>query len=103
VSVEVAGQAVQTAARDRPFHPVKKYLQGLHWDGVERGDRWLATHLGTGEAEYSRAVGVCNIKVEARPNTVHLTRHFCGILFWAYVFQKEVVPCAFPLWNQPLL
>ena len=26
VSVEVAGQAVQTAARDRPFHPVKTYL-----------------------------------------------------------------------------
>ena len=39
VSVEVAGQAVQTAARDRPFHPVKTYLQGLHWDGLKRVDR----------------------------------------------------------------
>ncbi len=29
VSVEVAGQVVQTAARDHPFHPVKAYLQGL--------------------------------------------------------------------------
>jgi hypothetical protein len=28
VSVEVAGQAVQTAARDHPFHPVRAYLQG---------------------------------------------------------------------------
>ena len=46
VSVEVAGQAVQTAARDHPFHPVKAYLQGLHWDGVERVDRWLSTYLG---------------------------------------------------------
>jgi len=26
VSVEVAGQAVQTVARDRPFHPVRAYL-----------------------------------------------------------------------------
>jgi hypothetical protein len=26
VSVEVAGQAVQTAAKDHPFHPVKSYL-----------------------------------------------------------------------------
>ena len=57
VSVEVAGQAVQTAARDRPFHPVKTYLQGLHWDGSERVDRWLSRYLGTDDTEYSRAVG----------------------------------------------
>jgi predicted P-loop ATPase len=57
VSVEVSGQAVQTAARDRPFHPVKNYLQGLHWDGVERIDHWLSTYLGTEDTEYSRAVG----------------------------------------------
>jgi predicted P-loop ATPase len=57
VSVEVAGQAVQTVARDRPFHPVKAYLQGLHWDGLERVDRWLSNYLGTEETEYSRAIG----------------------------------------------
>jgi predicted P-loop ATPase len=57
VSVEVAGQAVQTAARDRPFHPVKTYLQGLHWDGVERIAGWLSTYLGAEDTEYSRAVG----------------------------------------------
>src|SRR6478735_4301924 len=57
VSVEVAGQAVQTAARDHPFHPVKAYLQSLHWDGVERVDRWLSTYFGAEDTEYSRAVG----------------------------------------------
>ena len=57
VSVEVAGQAVQTAARDHPFHPVKAYLQSLHWDGAERVDRWLSTYLGAEDTEYSRAVG----------------------------------------------
>jgi hypothetical protein len=57
VSVEVAGQAVQTAARDRPFHPVKTYLQVLQWDGVERVGRWLSTYLGTDDTDYSRAVG----------------------------------------------
>lgn len=57
VSVEVAGQAVQTAARDRPFHPVKTYLQGLQWDGVERIVSWLTTYLGAEHTEYSRAVG----------------------------------------------
>jgi hypothetical protein len=34
VSVKVAGQAVQTAVRDHPFHPVKTYLQALRWDGI---------------------------------------------------------------------
>jgi predicted P-loop ATPase len=57
VSVEVAGQAVQTAARDHPFHPVRTYLQGLHWDGVERVDRWLWAYLGAEDTDYSRAVG----------------------------------------------
>jgi predicted P-loop ATPase len=55
--VEVAGQAAQTAARDRPFHPVRAYLKGLRWDGVKRVDRWLTTYLGAAETEYSRAVG----------------------------------------------
>jgi predicted P-loop ATPase len=57
VSVEIAGQAVQTAARDHPFHPVRTYLKGLQWDGVERLDLWLSTYLGSDDTEYSRAVG----------------------------------------------
>src|SRR5437763_13971383 len=57
VSVEVAGQAVQTTARDHPFHPVKSYLQALRWDGVARVDKWLSTYLGVEDTEYSSAVG----------------------------------------------
>ena len=57
VSVELAAQAVQTVARDRPFHPVKTYFQGLHWDAVERVDSWLSGYLGAEDNEYSRAVG----------------------------------------------
>src|ERR1700689_4243401 len=57
VSVEGAGQAIQTAARDRPFHPVRTYLHGLHWEGVERVDRWLWAYLGTEDTQYTRAVG----------------------------------------------
>jgi hypothetical protein len=57
VSVEIAGQAVQTAARDHPCHPVRTYLSGLKWDGVERLDRWLSTHLGVEDTEYTRGVG----------------------------------------------
>jgi hypothetical protein len=29
----------------------------LHWDGVERLDRWLSTYLGADDSDYSRAVG----------------------------------------------
>jgi hypothetical protein len=57
VSVDVAGQAVQTAARARPIHPVKTYLQGLKWDGVRRVDTWLSAYLGADDTEYARAVG----------------------------------------------
>jgi len=57
VSVDVAGQAVQTVARDHTFHPVKTYLARSQWDGVERLDRWLSTYLGVDDADYSRAIG----------------------------------------------
>ena len=48
---------MQTAARDHPFHPVRSYLKGLQWDGVERLDCWLSDYLGVGDSDYSRAVG----------------------------------------------
>jgi predicted P-loop ATPase len=57
VSVEVAGQAVQAVARERRFHPVRDYLEGLEWDGAERIDCWLNNYLGVELNEYSSAVG----------------------------------------------
>jgi hypothetical protein len=57
VSVDVAGQAVQTAARDHPIHPVKAYLHGLKWDGVQRVDTLLSIYLGAEDTEYARAIG----------------------------------------------
>ena len=57
VSVDVAGHAVQTAARDRTIHPVKAYLHGLKWDGVQRVDTWLSAYLGAHDTAYGRAVG----------------------------------------------
>jgi len=58
VGVDVAGQAVQTVARDRKFHPVRTYLDSLQWDGQPRLTRWLATYLGVEDSEYSAAVGL---------------------------------------------
>ncbi len=53
----VAGQGVETVARDRVFHPVREYLDGLVWDGTARLDRWLMTYLGVADTPYARAVG----------------------------------------------
>ena len=57
VSVEIAGSAVQTVARDRSFHPVRQKLDALEWDGTKRIDDWLSLYLGADSNEYTCAVG----------------------------------------------
>lgn len=48
---------VADTARHNDFHPVRDYLDGLHWDGVARIDRWLVAYGGATESDYVRAVG----------------------------------------------
>ena len=57
VTTDVAGQAVETVARDRKYHPIRSYLASLRWDGIERIDRWLSAYLGADDNEYIRAAG----------------------------------------------
>lgn len=60
VSPQIAGRAVQHVATDAPFHPVRKYLQGLSWDGIERLTSWLMDWCGVEvdqHAAYVAAVG----------------------------------------------
>ena len=62
VSRETTGQAVEAVAHERRFHPVRQYLEGLHWDGVSRIGNWLQSYLGApadpdGGADYVAAVG----------------------------------------------
>ena len=57
VTVEIAGQAVQTVAKDHSFHPVRAYLDSLKWDGNERIDSWPSRYLGVKFDDYSAAVG----------------------------------------------
>lgn len=52
-----AGQAVQTLAREHPFHPIRDYFGSLTWDGTGRIDDWLTLYLGAESSEYARAVG----------------------------------------------
>ena len=57
VGPEIAGQAIQVVAKDRTFHPVREYLNGLKWDGVKRLDGWVNLYLGVPTSDYSIAVG----------------------------------------------
>jgi putative DNA primase/helicase len=38
------------------FHPIKDYLEGLEWDGVQRIDTLLSDFFGAPETEYTAAV-----------------------------------------------
>jgi len=57
VSVEIAGLAVQTVAKDRAFHPVREKLDSLRWDGTKRIGDWVNLYLGAEPSEYTSAVG----------------------------------------------
>lgn len=48
---------INVALHENSFHPVRDYLGGLQWDGVERIDRWLVDYAGAEDTPYVRAVG----------------------------------------------
>lgn len=48
--------AVQQAAEKQSFHPVRRYLRGLQWDGVERLDTMLIRALGADDTPLNRAI-----------------------------------------------
>ncbi len=50
-------EAVSVVAHDKAFHPVRNYLQGLHWDRVPRLDTWLTDIFGVAASDYSAKVG----------------------------------------------
>jgi predicted P-loop ATPase len=49
--------AVESYARERSFHPVRDYLEGLHWDGKPRLNVWTITKLGADLTDYNQEVG----------------------------------------------
>lgn len=48
--------ATVLAARENGFHPIREYLEGVAWDGVERIDRLFVDYLGTEDNVYTRQV-----------------------------------------------
>jgi predicted P-loop ATPase len=49
--------AVELIARERSYHPVKEYLEGLTWDRTKRLDTWLSVYIGAERTAYADAVG----------------------------------------------
>lgn len=48
--------AVVNSARNKPFHPVKTYLESLEWDGENRIDDFLIRFLRLEDTPYNREV-----------------------------------------------
>ena len=61
ISKDTVHQAVDMYAHDRPFHPVRNYLDGLAWDGKPRLSRFLSTYLGAELNDYTRKIGLCSL------------------------------------------
>jgi hypothetical protein len=57
VSISITSEAIQAAAQQDKFHPVREYLESLHWDGEPRVDMWLTRYLGVEASNYTSAVG----------------------------------------------
>jgi predicted P-loop ATPase len=57
VGKDTVHQAVDLRARERPFHPVRDWLNSLRWDATPRVATWLTTYLGAKETEYTKAIG----------------------------------------------
>jgi predicted P-loop ATPase len=57
ISKDTTHQAVDLRARERAFHPVKDYLFGVEWDGVDRLGEWISIYLGAEASPYSSGIG----------------------------------------------
>jgi predicted P-loop ATPase len=59
VPLNVTASAVETVARGNSFHPIRDYLGGLKWNGIDRLETFATDYLGTEDTSYNTAVGRC--------------------------------------------
>ena len=58
ISRDISNEAADKRARELSFHPVRRWLNGLVWDGTPRLDGWLTRYLGSASnREYLTAIG----------------------------------------------
>lgn len=53
----VVGRSVGAVARDYRIHPVRAYLDLLHWDGTPRIETWASHYLGAEPTDLIHAMG----------------------------------------------
>jgi predicted P-loop ATPase len=56
-SSKIVSEAVQSVAKEHPFHPVRDYLNSLRWDGCHRLMEWTITYLGAKSTPLNKAIG----------------------------------------------
>lgn len=49
--------AIDACARNNSFHPVKRSIEAVAWDGRGRLDYWLSTYLGCETSDYVARIG----------------------------------------------
>jgi predicted P-loop ATPase len=54
---ELCDSAAKLVAMRHAYHPVRRYLDGLKWDGIERISAWLTDHFGAPDTPYTQSVG----------------------------------------------
>jgi hypothetical protein len=57
VGKEATRDAAETLAIGNPFHPIRSYLDELHWDSTPRLSRWMTTYLGAENTPLNAAIG----------------------------------------------
>lgn len=53
----VVGRSVGAVAREHRIHPVRAYLDLLHWDGTPRIETWASRYLGAEPTDLTHAMG----------------------------------------------
>lgn len=53
---KITNALVEIAERNR-YHPIRRYLNTLKWDGIKRLDEWLIKTCGAEDNIYTRAIG----------------------------------------------
>jgi predicted P-loop ATPase len=59
VGADLVMSSVEAIARRNRFHPVRSYLRGLEWDGVERIARMFPDRFGGDDSAYTRDAAKC--------------------------------------------
>jgi predicted P-loop ATPase len=54
---DIVRDAVNVRGRERSYHPIGEWLQGLVWDGQRRANVWMTTRLGADLNSYTQAIG----------------------------------------------